>query len=408
MKKNILSLICLIAVNSYCQESDTAILEKMISQLNNIEKVRYQSTFQSTEMGKIYGERRNTVFFDFKNSPKTAPKFLMYGDSGFDELIFNGKQSLYTLNKKKITIVDNSPNINNSLMLTLYPLKKLLPHVLTEENIIITRKKDTLINKKEHFVFDLSYKNGFLDWDNLVLKNGMSFNSQYSLVINKTDFLPQRMTMNNGPTGTLSKTYDNFDFDYTPDNQIWTGSLIPSEYQIMTAIEYHKILQKKYSSKGKSKNSFMNKNIGEWKIPNLENNDLVDFSKLKGNVVLLEFWFKYCGPCVKAVPELNLIQEKYKDEKFQLFGIEFREDFTKEDLRKYVSKIDMNYPSLYKGEDIASNFGITSAPTFMIIDKKGKIVYIKSGFNKEEILNIIDTHINKNIWQLSTKKLKPL
>lgn len=304
--------------------------------------------------------------------------------------MFNGKQSIYTANNEKIAVVDDSPDINNPLLLTLYPLKKFLPEILVEENIIITRKKDTIINNKANYVFDLSYKNGVLDWDKLILKNGMSFDSRYSLVINKVDFLPHKMTMNNGPTGTFSTTYENFDFDYIPDSKIWTGALVPSDYQILTAKEYHAFLQKKHASDGESKSSSIGKSIGEWKIPDLNNNNLVDFSKFKGNVVLLEFWFKYCGPCVKAVPQLNELNQKLKNDNFLLYGVEFREDFPKGDLQKYVSAIGIDYPVLYNGKKLAIKYSVQSAPAFMIIDKKGSIIYLESGFNQEKIEEIIN------------------
>lgn len=83
MKKGLFYLTCLITFISFCQESDIAILEKTISELNKIEKVRYQSKFKATESGKIYLDQKKTLFFDFKNSPKAAPIYLINNDSEF-------------------------------------------------------------------------------------------------------------------------------------------------------------------------------------------------------------------------------------------------------------------------------------------------------------------------------------
>ncbi|MDO6761871.1 TlpA disulfide reductase family protein [Tamlana sp. 2_MG-2023] len=395
MKKGLLCLTCLITLNSICQETNKAILEKTISELNKIEKVRYLSKSQGTESGKIYLDQTKTFFFDFKKSPSTIPRFLINDDSEHGVFIYNGKRSIHTalVNNEKIAVVNDSPDINNPLLLTLYPLKKILPEILVEENIIITRKKDTIINNEANYVIDLSYKNGFLDWDKLVLKNGMSFDSRYLLIINKKDFLPRMMTMNNGPTGTLSNTFENFDFDYMPDSKVWDGSLIPTDYQIMNTKEFRALLQKQYSLNGKPKSSFIGKSIVECKIPDLNNNSLVDFSTFKGNVVLLEFWFKYCGPCVKAIPKLNELNKKLKNDNFLLYGVEFNEDFPRENLQEYVSKIGIDYPVLYKGKKLASNYSVQSAPTFMIINKKGNIIYLESGFDQEKIEEIIKDNL---------------
>lgn len=128
-------------------------------------------------------------------------------------------------------------------------------------------------------------------------------------------------------------------------------------------------------------------------LPNLDNDSIVKISNHKGDQVLLEFWFKYCGPCVQAVPKLNAIREKYEDQNFALYGIEFKQDFDKENLQEYVKKIKMNYPSLYEGEKLASELGVTAAPSFVLLNRNGEVVYTESGFNEEEIIKVIEENL---------------
>jgi thiol-disulfide isomerase/thioredoxin len=223
---------------------------------------------------------------------------------------------------------------------------------------------------------------------------GAEGENKYILMISKSDFLPSKFIMPNGPTGTMSRTFDKLEFNYEFDNDIWTGNLLPSGYEKITFEQYIKRMQSKLSSKSKDGvDTIENQNIEKWKIPDLHSNELVDFSEFRGNVVLLEFWFKGCAPCVKAVPQLNSLLQKYKDENFILYGIEYQENFTQENLLEYASEISINYPILYKGKNIASAFEIRAAPTFIIINKKGKIVYLKSGFNQEEIEDIIKENL---------------
>ena len=383
-------------INIYSQESDIEILEKTIVQLNKIESVFYTSRFEGNESNVTYINSEDSIFFDLTNRTiNTTPKY--YIKNKGTELIFDGKKHFQSLVKEKLIVTGVLRNPNNPLLLTLYPIRELLPNLIDNKNVEITRNKDIFPNEQGNYVFEFSLKNSVIDWEKLLIntlaKENTHYN-KYTLIINKSDYLPSKIIMPNGSSGTLSRTIDNLNFKYKIDNQIWTGALLPSEYTSITFGDYLKRMQAKMASNSKNSiNTTENKKIGAWKIPNIENDELVDFSKFKGNVVLLEFWFKFCGPCVKAVPQLNSIHQKYKDDMFLLYGIEFLENFPRENLQEYVAKIKMNYPVLYKGKNIASVYEISAAPTFMIINKKGNVVYLESGFDQEKIEKIIKENL---------------
>ncbi len=392
--KKIIYLICLVTIRMFGQESDTSILEKTVSKIYDIESVRYQSTLQAIESGTIYLNQTDTIFFDFTNrNINSTPKYHL--ESSESELIYDGKRHIQSLVKEKIILTnDDTPNANNPLLLTLYAVKKFLPEMIINNDIEIIRKKDTVYNGKELYVFDLKYEDGRIDWATFALKNVMGAEIKYTLMISMSDYLPRKMIMDNGPSGKMSRTYDNFDFDYTPNDKVWTGKLLPQDYSKMTFTHYYDNQRKKIQSlKVSSSGSAMTKAINNWKLPYLKSNSMVDFSKFKGNLILLEFWFKNCGPCVQAVPKLNEIHQKYKNEKFQLFGIEYQENFSQENLIEYVEKIKIEYPTLYKGKSMAATYGISAAPTFILINKKGDIIYSESGFKEEEIIALIEANL---------------
>ncbi len=395
--KKIFGLIFLIStINLHSQKSDIKILEKTIAQLNSIESVFYTSRQEYIESDITYSNNVDSIYFDFTNKTKnTTPKY--YIKNKDSELIFDGEKHFQSLIKEKLIVTGGSRNPNNPLILTLYPIRELLPKLINNENVEITRGNDIFFNEQDNYVFEFSLRNSVIDWERLVINTFAKENAHYNkstLIINKSDYLPHKITIPNGSTGTFSKTMENLNFKHKIDSQIWTGALLPSEYERITFGDYLKRMQAKMASNSKNSiNTTENKKIGAWKIPNIENDELVDFSKFKGNVVLLEFWFKFCGPCVKAVPQLNSIHQKYKDDMFLLYGIEFLENFPRENLQEYVAKIKMNYPVLYKGEKLANTYSIRSAPTIMIIDKKGSIVYLESGFDQEKIEKIIKENL---------------
>ncbi|MBU2903892.1 TlpA family protein disulfide reductase [Arenibacter algicola] len=391
--KKVIYLICLIGVNVFGQESDSSILEKTVSKIYEIETVKYQSTFQAMDSGTTYSDRTDTIFFDFRSSTfNSTPKYHLTSSDA--ELIYDGKRHIQSLVNEKVILTNESPNANNPLLLTIYSVKKLLPKLMTNDSILIKRKNDTIINNKSVYVFNFKYRNGRINWDKFITESVHGASSEITLMISISDYLPRKMIMDNGPTGTMSRTYDNFDFEYVPRAVVWTGELLPENYSKMTFTQYYEIKKKEMQSlKGRSTESKAIKDIKQWELPNLEDDSMVDVSKLRGNVILLEFWFKNCGPCVQAVPKLNAIHEKYKHGKFRLFGIEYREDFPQENLMAYIEKIKMAYPTLYKGGSLAATYEVTAAPTFVLISKKGDVVYAESGFNEKEIIKLIEANL---------------
>lgn len=118
----------MITIKVFSQESDTSILEKTISNIYDIERVKYRSTVQAMDGGTTYLDNLDTVFFDFTNSNNSTPKYHMVIDES--ELIYDGKRHISTLVNEKAILIDDTPNANNPLILTLYGVKKFLTEMM--------------------------------------------------------------------------------------------------------------------------------------------------------------------------------------------------------------------------------------------------------------------------------------
>lgn len=126
----------------------------------------------------------------------------------------------------------------------------------------------------------------------------------------------------------------------------------------------------------------------------LNNNKTIKLSDLKGKVVLLDFWYRGCFPCLKATPDLIKIQEEFKND-LVIIGINDRDD--KEDITDYYAYKKGNYFSTYKTEtDISKNLKINAFPTFIIINQKGEVVKTEVGFDKGSIRKTIKKLIKEN------------
>lgn len=126
----------------------------------------------------------------------------------------------------------------------------------------------------------------------------------------------------------------------------------------------------------------------------LNNDKKVKLSNLKGKIVLFDFWYRGCFPCLKATPDLIKIQEEFKDH-LVIIGINDIDD--KQDITAYYAYKKANYLSTYKTDtNISKKLKINIFPTFIILDQKGAIVKTEIGFDKGSIRKTIKKLIKEN------------
>jgi thiol-disulfide isomerase/thioredoxin len=101
----------------------------------------------------------------------------------------------------------------------------------------------------------------------------------------------------------------------------------------------------------------------------------VDVSKLKGKVVMLDFWATWCGPCVGEVPNVKAAYDELHSQGFEIVGISL--DKEKDRLTKFVADHNMAWPQYFDGQywqnKYAEKFGIHGVPSMWLIDKKGNL-----------------------------------
>ncbi len=108
----------------------------------------------------------------------------------------------------------------------------------------------------------------------------------------------------------------------------------------------------------------------------------VTLSELKGKPVLLEFWASWCLACSISFTHTNRIAEKYKKELF-IIGINTDiEDIS--ELKDYIKENNIKFSVWINNPEGNFHFGgISSLPTFIILDKNGRIVKKIIGIKKD-------------------------
>ncbi|MCI0694826.1 tetratricopeptide repeat protein [candidate division KSB1 bacterium] len=99
----------------------------------------------------------------------------------------------------------------------------------------------------------------------------------------------------------------------------------------------------------------------------------------KGNVLLLDFWATWCGPCIVELPNVKRVYNTYHNQGFEIVSISL--DRSEETLGRFVEQQNLSWTHIYNsslpsGSDIASQYGVSAIPQMILIGRDGKIVDI--------------------------------
>lgn len=101
--------------------------------------------------------------------------------------------------------------------------------------------------------------------------------------------------------------------------------------------------------------------------------------ELRGEVVLINFWATWCGPCRQEMPALNKIHEQYRRAGFTLLGVNIDDDPAA--ARDMARKLGVGFPVLLDTDKRVSRlYDVDTMPATLIVDRNGKIRYVHRGY----------------------------
>ena len=125
-------------------------------------------------------------------------------------------------------------------------------------------------------------------------------------------------------------------------------------------------------------------------------------SLLEEGLVLLDFWATWCKPCVKAMPKLQKIYDKYKDQGLTVVGVNEDGPRGQAKVKPFLRSKKLTFPiALDLDSSVAKRMRVTAYPTTLLVDRDGMIVYRQAGFTSgqeaeliaeiEQILGVAET-----------------
>jgi len=105
----------------------------------------------------------------------------------------------------------------------------------------------------------------------------------------------------------------------------------------------------------------------------------IRLSEYRGQVVMLNFWASWCGPCRQEFPHLDEIYRRYADLGFTVFGINVEQDRTQAE--KVLRDIPVTFPILFDDEnEVSELYGVDAMPMTMLLDRNGVIRHLHRGY----------------------------
>lgn len=102
-------------------------------------------------------------------------------------------------------------------------------------------------------------------------------------------------------------------------------------------------------------------------------------SEQRGQVVMVNFWATWCGPCREELPQLNRLYEKYQAAGFTLLGVNV--DSSSKDALGMAKRLGVQFPVLFDSKKETSRlYGLESMPWTVLIDRSGKVRYVHAGY----------------------------
>jgi thiol-disulfide isomerase/thioredoxin len=119
-------------------------------------------------------------------------------------------------------------------------------------------------------------------------------------------------------------------------------------------------------------------------LPNLDTFKLEgNLPATRGQVVLLDFWASWCGPCKESFPEMEKINKQYAGRGLVIVAVSVDEH--RENMERFVKSMNISFATVRDAQQkLVAATDVQAMPTSFLIDRAGKVRFVHSGFHGEQ------------------------
>ncbi len=107
--------------------------------------------------------------------------------------------------------------------------------------------------------------------------------------------------------------------------------------------------------------------------------ETVSLAQLRGQVVMINFWATWCGPCREEMPHLEALHQRYAALGFTLLGINVEEN--SEDAEEWLEEMPVSFSILFDPENYVSElYDVVAMPSTVLVDRQGNLRFSHHGY----------------------------
>ena len=107
--------------------------------------------------------------------------------------------------------------------------------------------------------------------------------------------------------------------------------------------------------------------------------DNLRLSEFRGEVVMINFWASWCGPCRQEMPLLDELYTQYQPLGFTILGVNVEEDPSK--ANQLLKESPVNFPILYDNKsEVSKLYKVVAMPSTVLVDRDGNVRYLHQGY----------------------------
>jgi thiol-disulfide isomerase/thioredoxin len=105
----------------------------------------------------------------------------------------------------------------------------------------------------------------------------------------------------------------------------------------------------------------------------------VSLEELRGQVVMINFWASWCGPCREEMPLLEQIHQRYEPLGFTLLGVNVEENSG--DAEAWLKDRPVSFPILFDpGNGVSKLYDVVAMPSTVLVDRQGNVRFLHHGY----------------------------
>ena len=102
-------------------------------------------------------------------------------------------------------------------------------------------------------------------------------------------------------------------------------------------------------------------------------------SEYRGDVVMINFWATWCGPCRQEMPLLDELYQRYERVGFNLLGVNIDDDSRR--AMQMIDELGVNFPVLFDSrKEVSKLYEVEAMPVTVLVDREGNVRYVHHGY----------------------------